>query len=50
MIGDMKPRRQNTQAQKKGCGAYRGRKTEAIKQSNNKRRKQDKALTKEPTF
>jgi hypothetical protein len=32
---------------KKGCGAYWGRKAEAKKQSNHKRRKQDKTLTKE---
>jgi hypothetical protein len=30
---------------KKGCGAYWGRKADAKKQSNRRRRKQDKSLT-----
>ncbi len=32
---------------KKGCGAYWGRKADAKKQSNHKRRKQARILTKE---
>jgi hypothetical protein len=32
---------------KKGCGAYWGRKADAKKQSNHKRRKQDRILTNE---